>query len=737
MNTKTLILLPSMLLTLFSGPVWAAQFTTSFSYQGHLVDGGTPANGSYDIQFTLYDVATNGSAVTGPMTNNATAVTNGSFLVLLDFGAGAFQGADRWLEIGVRTNGGSTDFTILNPRQALTPTPYALYSPSAGTAMVASAVSPGIVTGAGIQNATITSDKVANGQFVKSINGLSDAVTLSAGANVILSTIGDTLQVSATGGNGSGWALTGNSAITGANFLGTTDNQAIELRAFNQRVFRLEPNGAGPFSSPNLIGGFSGNSVVPGSSGNTIGGGGAAGYINRDSGSFGTIGGGLGNTIETNIYEATIAGGNQNRIDSGAYRSSIGGGFLNHVIANTSTIGGGEANTSSANFGFIGGGQHNFASGPAATISGGEYNTASDYDAVVGGGDNNVASGINSTIAGGNNNGAGLLASVGGGGHNNAEGNSSTIGGGLGNYAPGEYATIAGGTNNTASGLYSTVAGGSANLAASPHVVISGGNQNTVFAGASTVGGGQLNRIAASAVNAVIGGGFNNHINTTGISATIPGGSGNTASGFGSFAAGTDAHANHDGSFVWGDGGGPASSGGPNRFDVRATGGVGFFVTGGSVTIDSAGTLTTKVLTITGGADVAEPFQMSPGHIPEGAVVVIDEEQPGRLKLSERSYDRRVAGIVSGANGIKPGISLSQQGVIEGGQNVALSGRVYVLADASSGAIKPGDLLTTSNTPGHAMRVGDPTRAQGAILGKAMSGLKQGKNIVLVLVTLQ
>jgi len=148
------------------------------------------------------------------------------------------------------------------------------------------------------------------------------------------------------------------------------------------------------------------------------------------------------------------------------------------------------------------------------------------------------------------------------------------------------------------------------------------------------------------------------------------------------------------------------------------------------------GTLSCKALTIRGGADVAEPFAM-PEEIAKGSVVVIDDAHPGKLKLSAEAYDTRVAGIVSGANGINPGIALHQEGVMEGGQNVALSGRVYVHADATSGAIKPGDLLTTSDTPGHAMKVTEHAKAQGAILGKAMSGLKEGKGMVLVLVTLQ
>jgi hypothetical protein len=68
---------------------------------------------------------------------------------------------------------------------------------------------------------------------------------------------------------------------------------------------------------------------------------------------------------------------------------------------------------------------------------------------------------------------------------------------------------------------------------------------------------------------------------------------------------------------------------------------------------------------------------------------------------------------------------------------VALSGRVFVLADTSAGGIKPGDLLTSGATPGYAMKAADPLRRQGAILGKAMTGLSEGRGFVLVLVTLQ
>ncbi len=142
-------------------------------------------------------------------------------------------------------------------------------------------------------------------------------------------------------------------------------------------------------------------------------------------------------------------------------------------------------------------------------------------------------------------------------------------------------------------------------------------------------------------------------------------------------------------------------------------------------------------LELLGGADLAEPFAMSGGSVPAGALVVIDDENPGKLKLSDRAYDTRVAGITSGAGGVKPGLTLSQKDVFEDGQNVAINGRVYCLADALYGVIKPGDLLTTSDTPGHAMRASDRSRAYGSVIGKAMSALDDGQGLVLVLVNLQ
>ena len=150
------------------------------------------------------------------------------------------------------------------------------------------------------------------------------------------------------------------------------------------------------------------------------------------------------------------------------------------------------------------------------------------------------------------------------------------------------------------------------------------------------------------------------------------------------------------------------------------------------------GHIETPSLVITGGADVAEPFTVSDDNgLQPGDVLIIDEDEPGHLKRSNQSYDPRVAGIVSGAGGVKPGLTLHQEGVVEGGHQVALTGRVYVKADTSQGNIKPGDLLTTSVRRGYAARASDVQRAPGAIIGKAMSRLETNEGLVLVLVSLQ
>ncbi len=151
------------------------------------------------------------------------------------------------------------------------------------------------------------------------------------------------------------------------------------------------------------------------------------------------------------------------------------------------------------------------------------------------------------------------------------------------------------------------------------------------------------------------------------------------------------------------------------------------------------GQMSTTVLEIRGGADLSENFDVN-GDIPvlPGMLVSIDPDHAGKLAVSRENYDTKVAGVLSGAGGLNTGMIMSQQGsdVAHGDYPVALTGRVYCYVDADFAAVRPGDLLTTSTTPGHAMKVMDPARASGATIGKAMTALESGKGLVLVLVNL-
>jgi hypothetical protein len=118
-------------------------------------------------------------------------------------------------------------------------------------------------------------------------------------------------------------------------------------------------------------------------------------------------------------------------------------------------------------------------------------------------------------------------------------------------------------------------------------------------------------------------------------------------------------------------------------------------------------------------ADCAEDFDVLSGEQAEpGTVMVVGEA--GSLVPSQQAYDRRVAGVISGAGDYKPGIVLD-----------------FCKVDASYGAIEIGDLLTTSDTPGHAMKAHNPREAFGAVIGKALRPLHEGQDMIPILIALQ
>ena len=182
----------ALVLSLFTlaGGARAAGMGTAFSYQGRLADNGQPASGAYDLRFSLYDAPNGGAPLGAPLAFEDIAVVNGHFAVTLDFGAGAFPGAARWVEIAVRAGSSSGDFTPLAPRIAITPSPYAL---------LAASVAPASIGPNELRDGAVTAAKLAPGAAVKSLNGITDAVQLSAGANVTIARNGNSLELTASG----------------------------------------------------------------------------------------------------------------------------------------------------------------------------------------------------------------------------------------------------------------------------------------------------------------------------------------------------------------------------------------------------------------------------------------------------------------------------------------------------------------------------------------------------------
>lgn len=191
------------------------------------------------------------------------------------------------------------------------------------------------------------------------------------------------------------------------------------------------------------------------------------------------------------------------------------------------------------------------------------------------------------------------------------------------------------------------------------------------------------------------------------------------------------------GTGVAGEGGG-AFNAGVYGLSTNAQGWGGYFKnTANGFALFADGKAAVRTLDVLGGADLVEGFTAGTEPVEPGTVVVIDPSRPGHLTTSARAYDHRVAGVVSGAGGVQPGLRLGQNGVLDGETPVAMTGRVYVRASAENGPIAPGDLLTTAGSAGHAMRASDPARSQGAVIGKAMTPLADGTGLVLVLVNLQ
>jgi len=150
------------------------------------------------------------------------------------------------------------------------------------------------------------------------------------------------------------------------------------------------------------------------------------------------------------------------------------------------------------------------------------------------------------------------------------------------------------------------------------------------------------------------------------------------------------------------------------------------------------GRVRTDEVEIMGGSDLSEYFDVRGDDLVTPGMLVSIAGEDGSLEITQAKRDKKVVGIVSGANGISTGLMMGQKGSIaDGDYPVALTGRTYVYANTENGAIEAGDFLTSSSTPGYAMKVKKHRKSKGAIVGKAMTSLDEGSGFVLVLVNLQ
>jgi hypothetical protein len=333
MNAKILKTIPSCIATLalIAALAHAEPLGSAFTYQGRLSDGSGPADGTYDLQFAVYDAPAGGSPVAPVVDHADLTVADGLFHVDLDFGSNAFTGQALWLEIAVRSGESEGQYATLAPRQALSPAPFALFA----------------MTPAG----------PAGPQGEQGEPG-------PAGPQGEAGPEGPQGPEGPAGPPVDAWLINGNAGTDSTqHFIGTTDGQAFEIRVNDRRVGRftqiVRPSAIPNISesSHNVLLGAANNAIGRGAMGATVGGGGgtfaSSSVPNKANADFSTVGGGAENTIGAGGYWSTIAGGQQNTVTGTT--ATIGGGFLNEANAQGATVPGGHEN--------VAGGIASFAAG--------------------------------------------------------------------------------------------------------------------------------------------------------------------------------------------------------------------------------------------------------------------------------------------------------------------------------------------------------------------------------------
>jgi hypothetical protein len=561
--TSRYLLAALALATAASGLTQAAPSGSAFNYQGALTrQDGSPADGTFEFRCTVYDAATEGQIVAGPVINSPVVVNHGLLQMDLDFGRALWKGVKTtyvhyFLGLGLRPFGSPEDFIELLPRQPLRPAPYAFHAVSSGglTDPLSAEMLQGTYSGA------VTFNNASN-QFAGDGSGLFslNASRLNTGTvpdgrlsgNVAFLTGSPTFAgtVSASGFTGGGAGLTG----LNANNLsaGTVPDGRL---SGNVALLTGSPTFAGTVSATGFTGSGAGLTGLNASNltSGTVPDGRLSPNVSlldrsatfqgpveavgdlRASGDLlaGRLNVGPGHVLDGPF--GVIAGGKDNTVTApfGAILSGEG----NFVGSAHSVICGGLGNIDTADWGFTGGGWSNYQGGHYSVLVGGATNTIHTnayYCSLLGGGSNYIGTNCYFSVLGGGRDNT-----------NQANADYTVTGGGFRNLVQtnADYSLIAGGRNNTIrENADSTVIGGGANNVIQPNAarsLIAGGRDNTVQTDAdhAVIGGGGYNIIQANADRSLIAGGAYNMIQPLTDCAVIAGGTNNTIQANSDYAA--------------------------------------------------------------------------------------------------------------------------------------------------------------------------------------------------------
>lgn len=625
---------------LMSSAGQAAPVSSAFTYQGELTNSGSVVNGTADLRFRLYDASAGGAQVGVTLAANAVPVVNGRFAVDLDFGIGSFNiGQARWLEIDVRSPAGGGAYTTLTTRQAVRPTPFALYALSGNQGP------QGPVGPQGPQGPAGPQGPQGN-----------TGATGATGPQGPQGPQGNTGATGATGPQGpqgpqgaqgpQGPAGTSPWTLSGLNTYYTQGNVGVGTTTPGYRLHVVDSGGVGAASINDNTNGTA-----------------YAYYANMTGTNASNTGYGLyvanSNPIGRGVYVDMTATTGTNYALRSFVDSPDGYGVYTNKSSTSGTIPALYASSASTAANSIG------IHGVMTTTTGGGYSAA--------------VRGQHNSIGGG---GIGVWG--------------SHAGGGWGVYGESDSGIAVYGVSNSSYGTYGSSTSG----------IGARGSSTSNYGGYFT----STNSIGARVDGGSYGGYFTCNDGGWGVYSDVTTGTGvrsRATTGWGVYGYSTS------GIGVYADAG---------------SGGTALYVNG---------TASVDILTIRGGADLAEKFDMT-GDVQPGMVVMIDDNKVGGMVPAAGKYNKKVAGVISGANQLNAGMVLGSFDHAKEAQPVALTGRVWTYVDATEKAVEPGDLLTTSDTAGYAMPVIDNDLAHGATIGKAMSKLEKGqKGLVLVLINLQ